>query len=345
MSLEDFLILLSDAGGECLDLLAQKASATTRRSFGNSIILFTPLYIANYCQNSCAYCSFAKTQSIVRRQLTFDEIRREAEAIGNTGIRHVLVLSGEAPTITTFEYLTRSLEIISGYFSSVGIELYPLQEQEYGFLISTGLIDSLTLYQETYDEAVYRQLHPAGPKSDYEFRLEAPDRACRQQIHAVTIGALLGLSDVRKEAYALAIHAQYLQNTYPGVELSLSFPRLRPMVSDFKAHTKVTDRQLVQLMCAFRLLFPSAGITLSTRESIKFRDGVMRLGITKVSAGVSTAVGGHGLAPSTAQFEIADTRSVAAMKNDLRAAGFQPVTQDWNMKLTHGTPLIKSIQQ
>ena len=333
-SVEDLLVLLSDSALDYLEPMAQKAEAVTRRHFGNVISLFTPLYISNYCNNKCAYCSFANEHLINRKQLTFEEIEKEAVAISKTGIRHILVLTGEAPDVATFDYIKQSLGIVADHFSAIGIEVYPLTEEEYGELIIDGYVDSLTIYQETYNEKLYQTYHQGGPKGNYFYRLEAIERACTQKIRAVTIGALLGLDDFRREAFYLALHALYLQKSFPDVEISLSFPRICPLVEDFVPQFTVTDKQLVQLVTALRLMFPTLGITMTTRESAKFRDGIIPLGITKVSAGVSTAVGGHIGEPSTTQFEIADLRSVSEMQRDLLANGFQPVMHDWNMKMS-----------
>lgn len=334
LSIEDLLVLLSDPAADYLEPMAQKAAAITRRHFGNVITLFTPLYISNYCTNRCTYCSFAHEHAINRRQLSFEEVEKEAIAISKTGIRHILVLTGEAPDKATFDYLRQSLSIIANHFSAIGIEVYPLTGGQYEELINAGYMDSLTIYQETYNEELYKTYHRGGPKENYFHRLETIERACRQRIRAVTIGALLGLDDLRREAFAVAHHALYLQKTFPDVEISLSFPRICPLVENFIPGVVVTDRQLVQLITAFRIMFPTLGITMTTRESARFRDNIMPLGITKVSAGVSTAVGGHIGKPSTTQFEIADYRSVSEMQRDLLANGFQPVMHDWNMKMS-----------
>jgi 2-iminoacetate synthase len=334
ISTEDLLVLLSGPALDYLEPMAQKAAAITRRHFGNVISLFTPLYISNYCTNRCAYCSFAREHSINRKQLTFDEVEKEADAISRSGIRHILVLTGEAPGMATFDYVKECLGIIARHFSAIGIEVYPLAEEEYGELIISGYVDSLTLYQETYNEKLYQKYHQGGPKADYFYRLETIERACRQRIRAVTIGALLGLDDFRREAFAIALHALYLQKNFPDVEISLSFPRICPLVENFTPKISITDRQLVQLVTAFRIMFPTLGITITTRESARFRNNIIPLGITKVSAGVSTAVGGHIGEPSTTQFEIADHRSVSEMQRDLLAIGFQPVMHDWNMKMS-----------
>jgi 2-iminoacetate synthase len=328
---KDYLALLSDAAAPFLEQMAQKADRITRRHFGNVIFIFTPLYISNYCDNSCAYCSFGRQQTIRRRHLSFDEIRAEALRISAGGIRHVLVLTGEARAKATPAYCEGALRILRDYFSSIAIEIYPLTEGEYHDLIGCGA-DGLTIYQETYEEDRYGMLHSGGPKQDYGFRLEAPERACRQGIRSVTVGALLGLSDPVRDAFSAGLHAAYLQRTFPEVEVSVAFPRLRPLVAAFKQEYPVSDRRLAQTITALRLFLPTAGITLSTRENANFRNAALPLGVTRMSAGVSTAVGGHTSPEATPQFEIADTRTVDEVKDDLLRLGFQPVMHDWNGK-------------
>jgi 2-iminoacetate synthase len=332
-TIDDFAVLLSKAAEGYLEPMAQQARALTRSHFGNAVVLFTPLYISNYCDNGCRYCSFACQHQIGRHQLGPREIERECESISASGIRHILVLTGESRTHSTPDYLAESISVIAPHFSSVAIEVYPLQEQEYGRLIGLG-VDALTLYQEVYDKERYRVLHPFGPKKDYLFRLETPERACRQNIRALTIGALLGLGDVHYEALCTALHLSYLHRNFPAVELSVSLPRLRPLVATFDDCTPVGDRAFVQILLAFRLVFPHIGITISTRESQQFRDNLLPLGVTKMSAGVSTAVGGHSSEDSVAQFEIDDTRSVEQVSSDLQRLGYQPVLHDWNHRLT-----------
>jgi 2-iminoacetate synthase len=328
----DLLALLSDAADARAETMARAARDLTRRNFGNAVTLFTPLYISNYCTNACTYCAFAAHRDIVRRHLSLDEIRREAETIAATGMRHVLLLTGEAPQKATLDYIIGAIRILREYFSSIGIEIYPLDQAGYARCIGEGA-DSLTIYQEVYDEAAYRRLHPSGPKADYRFRLDAPERACEQAIHAVTVGPLLGLHDARTEAFFALLHARWLQDHFPGTEVSVAFPRLRPFTAEFTDAHPATDRQYVRIQAAARLFLPTAGITVSTRESRAFRDNILPLGVTKMSAGVSTAVGGHALDASTEQFEIADTRSLDEMKQDLLALGFQPVLHDWNGRL------------
>jgi 2-iminoacetate synthase len=327
----DFLALLSDTAQGFLEPMAEKAYGITRRHFGKAVVLFTPLYISNLCENVCAYCSFARQHAIARKHLTFDEIREESRRIAENGIRHILVLTGESRRAAHIGYLTESIRIIGQAFSSVGIEIYPLTEDEYRALIDQG-VDGLTIYQEVYDEAAYRGLHSGGPKENYHFRLDAPERAARQGIRGITVGALMGLGDARREAFFTGLHARYLQKTFPDVEISASFPRIRPLAGDFVPPFPVSDAQFVQTIMAARIFLGNAGITLSTRESGQFRDSVLPLGVTKMSAGVSTAVGAHSAGTSTAQFEIADKRTVNDVKTDLQAMGFQPVMQDWNSR-------------
>lgn len=329
----DFLALLSDAALDYLELMARRAFELTRRCFGNAVVLFTPMYVSNYCDNTCAYCSFAQTNRIGRRQLSIEEVRLDGEEIGRSGMRHVLLLSGESRRTASVEYLGECIGVLKEYFSSIAVEVYPLTESEYGLLRGAGA-DSLTIYQEVYDEEVYRRMHQGGPKSDYAFRIEAPERACRRDMHAVTIGALLGLQDHRTESFFTALHLKYLQDTFPAVDVGVSLPRIRPLVKGFTIEHPVDERRLVQLLVAFRLFAPTAGITLSTREEARLRDGLVPLGVTKMSAGVSTAVGGHSGSATTGQFEIADRRTVGEIQQRLLSLGFQPVMHDWNHLLS-----------
>ncbi|MFP4418018.1 MAG: 2-iminoacetate synthase ThiH [Chitinispirillaceae bacterium] len=334
-TLDDLPTLLAPGAEAWLEPMAQKAALLTRNHFGNVIFLFTPLYISNICENCCPYCSFARQHKIKRKHLSIDEIRRECERIKQTGLRHILVLTGESRKVMPFGKLAEALSVIKGYFSTVSIEVYPLRQEEYAELVSMG-VDGLTIYQEVYNEQVYRRLHRGGPKENYPFRLDAPERACRAGMRTVAIGPLLGLYDWRMECLCTAAHMHYLQQTYPEVEFSMSFPRIRPQAGSFEPASPVSEHQLVQIITAFRLLFPHMGITVSTRESGKFRDGVLPLGVTRMSAGVSTAVGTHSDDPSTTQFEIADRRSVDEMKQDLLKRGFQPVLHDWHAMLSGG---------
>lgn len=339
LSLEDLPVLLSPVAQPYLEEMAQRAYTLTRNHFGNTIQIFTPFYISNYCQNRCEYCSFSFDNKIIRKQLSFEQIEIEAKNIAKTGIRHVLVLTGEAETVTTFDYLKESLKIISQYFSSVAIEVHPLQAEQYKTLIEEAGVDALTLYQETYSTEKYKQYHTRGPKMDYLARLNTPEYAAQHSMRLITLGPLLGLDRFDHEVFYTALHLKYLAQRYPQSEFAVSFPRIRPLAGEFKVDAPITDRQYVQVITAFRILFPHIGITLSTREAPEFRDNLIPLGITKISAGVSTAVGGHTeeIKTSTTQFEIADHRDVDTMKADLLRAGFQPVMHDWNNTLNIST--------
>lgn len=328
----DFLSLLSDAAEPFLEEIAQKAAVLTSKYFGKTIKIFTPLYISNYCQNKCSYCSFASQHHINRRHLSLDEVRAEAEKISHSGIRHILLLTGEAPSLVTLKYIKDSVELLREYFSSVAIEIYPMTSEAYAELIDAG-VDGLTIYQETYNQTLYKKLHTGGPKADYRFRLETPERASAQGIRSVTIGALFGLHNWRSEAFFTASHASFLQKKFPSVEIGVSFPRLRPQAGEYVAQNVVSDRQYVRMLVAMRLFLPFAGITVSTRESESFRSAIIPLGVTKMSAGVSTAVGGHTGDASTSQFEIADVRTLEQVKADLQNLGYQPVMHDWSSKL------------
>jgi 2-iminoacetate synthase len=330
---QDYLALLSPAAASFLEPMAQKAAALTRRHFGNVVFVFTPLYLSNYCDNVCAYCSFSRQQPIRRRHLEIDEIKKEAERIATMGIRHLLALTGESRRYAPPSYLEAALAVLRERFSSIALEVYPLTEEEYARCIAAGA-DGLTIYQETYDQERYRSLHHGGPKSDFAFRLHAPERACGSGIRTVTVGALLGLADPLSDAFFAGLHAAWLQDRFPSVEVALAFPRMRPLVAEFKQAAEVSDRQLVQMILAARLFLPRAGITVSTRESAILRNNLLPLGVTRMSAGVSTSVGGHTSLDETPQFEIADTRSVEELRRDLEERGFQAVMHDWNTGYT-----------
>jgi len=327
----DYLALLSPAASapEYLEMMARRAKEITRAHFGNVIFLFTPLYVSNICDNLCPYCSFAHQHRIKRRHLNVGEVRREAELIAQTGLRHILMLTGESRAGASMQYLQECAGVLKEFFSSIAIEVYPLDESEYAQLVGCG-VDGLTVYQETYDKDIYTGLHRGGPKEDFEYRLLAPERACRAGMRAVTVGALLGLAPPVRDAWMSGLHARYILDKFPSVEISGSFPRLRPQEGEFVPAQAVGDRAFVQYMAAFRLFMPSAGITVSTRESAPLRDSILPLGPTKMSAGVSTSVGQGSGDATESQFEIADRRSVSEMQRDLLAQGFQPVLVDWN---------------
>jgi len=328
---EDLAVLLSPAALSYLEPMSKKAQALTLRNFGHTIGLFTPLYLANFCTNQCVYCSFHIGNKITRCKLTVEQVLQEGKAICATGLQHLLLLTGESRTQSGPDYIEENVRALRPMFASLGLEVYPLSTEEYGRLFQAG-VDSVTLFQETYDEIIYAEVHPAGPKHNYHYRLEAPDRACEAGISSVNIGALLGLSDWRRDAFYSALHANYLQRTYPGVEVSISVPRLRPYAGSFKPSAAlVTDEDLVQIILAYRLFLPRAGITLSTRESPQMRENLLPLGITRISAGSLTSVGGYSEINNvgSAQFEIADERSVPEVVQMIRSKGYLPAYCDW----------------
>ncbi len=328
----DFLALLSPVASGCLEQMARKAHRLTGQYFGHTIQLFIPLYISNFCSNECVYCGFHRGNKISRKKLSLAEIEDEAKAIAATGIRHILLLTGEAPGITPIDYLADSVRLLKRYFSSVAIEIYPLDEVEYRLLHLAGA-DGLTLFQEVYDEDRYKLVHKAGRKTDYRYRLDAPERGARAGLRMVNIGPLLGLGEVRSEMFFCGLHAKYLDDTFLETEVALSLPRMNPAEGNYQPEFEADDRAFVQFMTALRCFLPRAGITVSTRESAAFRDKLIRLGVTRFSAGSCTGVGGYGEGQETGtpQFEITDERSVDEVVQAIRDAGYQPVYKDWDM--------------
>jgi 2-iminoacetate synthase len=325
----DFLCLLSPAAGAHLEPMAQKAHALTVAQFGRTMVLYTPLYLSNFCTNSCLYCGFSRKNRIDRRRLSLEAVEREARAIADSGLKHILILTGDAPAVAGVDYIESCCRVLRRYFPAIGIEVYALSEADYRRLIDAG-VESLTLYQETYNPDLYRRLHPEGPKRDYRYQLDAPERACRAGMRAVNLGALLGLDDWRRDAFFTGLHAHYLQELYAQTEIGVSLPRMRPHAGGFQPVCRVEDRHIVQIMTALRLFMPRVGTAISTRESAPFRDRLVPLGVTRMSAGSCTAVGGRtDSSGSTGQFDIADERSVKEMVAMLRRAGWQPVFQDW----------------
>lgn len=325
----DFLALMSPKASKFLELMARKAQKLTIMNFGKVIFMYTPLYLANFCVNQCAYCGFNVKNHISRKILTMDELSFEAEKIASKGIRHILILTGESRKHTPVSYINEAVLHLKNYFKSISIEIYPLEASEYSQLIEAG-VDGLTIYQEVYNEETYDRIHISGPKKNYRFRLDTPERACSVGMRSVNIGSLLGLDDVMKEAFFAGIHASYLQNKYLESEISISFPRIRSHVGEFEPKSCVSDSQLVQIILATRLYMPRAGITISTRENATLRDNLMGLGVTKMSAGSSTKVGGYSLEDnSDGQFDIMDERDVDEMRSAIYKKGYQPVFKDW----------------
>ncbi|MFH2057461.1 MAG: 2-iminoacetate synthase ThiH [Pseudomonadota bacterium] len=328
----DLLNLLSKKAEDYLEVMAQKAQVITRQYFGRTISLYAPLYISDYCSNHCTYCGFNCSIDFRRTKLTLDQIDAEAKAIFDMGIRHILVLTGEAPAKTPLSYLEEAVRIMKKYFSSIALEVFPMDEADYRVLNRAGA-DSLTVYQETYDRSIYKEVHPRGRKADYSYRLMTPDRGAKAGFRAVNIGALFGLGGPRIEAFMGGLHARYLEREYPHVEVSLSLPRMTKAEGGIEPKNVLSDMGFVQTMLAWRLFMPRLGITISTRESAQFRDQLIYLGATRFSAGSKTDVGGYALKAkgATVQFEITDTRSVDQTVQMIRGSGYQPVFKDWEI--------------
>jgi 2-iminoacetate synthase len=330
LSAQDFAVLLSPVAGGYLEKMAQAAHRLTVRHFGWNIQMYTPLYLANYCVNRCVYCGFNSGNPIPRRQLNLAEVELEARAIAASGLQHLLILTGESSQYSSVDYIRDCVTVLRRYFASISIEIYPVSQPEYQRLITAG-VDGMTIYQEVYNPVVYERLHPAGPKRNYRFRLETPERAGEAAMRTLGIGALLGLYDWRSEVFFTGLHAAYLQKRFPDAEIGVSFPRMRPQFGDYQPESPVDDRSLVQSITAMRLFLPRVGITLSTRENAQLRDNLLKLGVTRMSAGSSTAIGGHTDGQdSVGQFEISDKRSVIEMRRALEAKGYKPVMQDWH---------------
>ncbi len=327
---EDFKALLSPAAEPLLERMAQRAKKETAKHFGNAVCLFTPLYIANYCENECVYCGFNCKNKIHRAKLTSEEIENEMKTIAATGLKEILLLTGESRKMSDVEYIGGAVKTAARYFSTVGIEIYPLNSDEYRYLHDCGA-DFVSVYQETYDTDVYERKHLRGHKRVYPYRFNAQERAIMGGMRGVAFGSLLGLGDFRRDAYAAGMHAYYIQKKYPRAEISFSFPRMRPYINNAKnSPNDVHETQLLQIMTAYRIFMPYAGITISTRERAGFRDNVIGIAATKISSGVSVGVGGHSEEnKGDEQFEISDPRSTDEVKAAIAARGMQPVFTDY----------------
>lgn len=327
---EDLKILLSPAAADFLETMAAKAKIETMKHFGNSVCLFTPLYIANYCENECVYCGFNCKNKINRGKLSYDDIDKELKAIAKTGLKEVLILTGECRNQSNVEYIGEALKTAKKYFTTIGIEIYPLNSDEYAYLRECGA-DFVSVYQETYDTKRYEEVHLSGSKRIYPYRFNAQERALIGGMRGVAFGSLLGLSDFRKDAFAAGIHADLIRRKYPQAEISFSLPRLRPYINNAENNPNdVHETQLLQVMLAYRLFMPYAGITISTRERAGFRDNVIGMAATKISAGVSVGVGGHEEeTKGDEQFEISDPRSVKEVCQAIIKKGLQPVYTDY----------------
>jgi len=330
-SLEDFKALLSAAAEPFLEQIARKARLETRKHFGNSAYFFTPIYISNYCENYCIYCGFNCHNKIKRAKLSMEEIHEEMKAIAETGLEEILILTGESRKASDVKYIGEACKIAKKYFKNIGIEVYPMNSDEYRYLRECGA-DYVTVFQETYNSDKYETLHLAGHKRIFPYRFNAQERALMGGMRGVAFAALLGLDDFRKDALGTGMHAYLIQRKYPWAEISISCPRLRPIINNASINPKdVHEKQLLQIMCAYRIFLPFAGMTISTRERAEFRDNVVGLAATKISAGVSTGIGSHSESEDKgdAQFEIADTRGLEEIYESLKKRGIQPVMNDY----------------
>jgi len=363
LALDDFASLLSPAACELLEPMARRSQAVTRRRFGNVMRLFAPLYLSNECVNNCKYCGFSRNNPILRVTLSVEETRREAKALQAEGFRNILLVAGEHPKFVSRRYLVDCITALHGEFPSVSLEIGPMETEDYRSLVEAGA-DCLVVFQETYNRAIYGEMHTSGPKRNFEWRLETPERAYAAGFRRLGIGALYGLSDWRSEAICLAAHAEYLLRHCWKAQLTISLPRLRPCAGEFQPVTHISERDIAQLVCALRLFLPDVGIVLSTRERAEFRNGLFPLGITMISAGSHTEPGGYtgagrehlhhtergrivalaaparerqapdGEKSATGQFEIADSRSSAQVAAMLRRLGYEPVWKDWDTALS-----------
>lgn len=337
-SIEDFKALLSPAAKPFLEQMAERARLETSKHFGNTVYMFTPLYIANYCENYCVYCGFNCYNDINRMKLTMEQIEHEMKIIAESGMEEILILTGESRSMSDVKYIGEACKLARKYFRMVGLEIYPVNTDEYKFLHECGA-DYVTVFQETYDSDKYETLHLLGHKRVWPYRFDAQERALMGGMRGVAFSALLGLSDFRKDALASALHVYYLQRKYPHAEMSLSCPRLRPIINNDKINPQdVGESELCQVLCAYRIFLPFVGITVSSRESASFRNGIVKIAATKVSAGVSTGIGDHeskytgkeqNSEAGDEQFEINDNRSLNKMYKDIEDEGLQPVLNDY----------------
>lgn len=333
LTLEDFKALISPAAKPYLEQMAQLSQRLTQKRFGKTIQMYIPLYLSNECQNICAYCGFSLDNKIRRKTLTDAEILRETAAIKSMGYDHILLVTGEANMTVGVAYLKNAIRLLRPHFSHIAMEVQPLSEADYVDLIDEGL-NTVLVYQETYHREDYKIHHPKGKKSNFDYRLETPDRLGNAGIHKIGLGVLIGLEDWRTDSFFTALHLDYLEKVYWRTRYSVSFPRLRPFSGGLAPKAEMSDRELVQLICAFRIFDADAELSMSTRESEKFRDHIIGLGITSISAGSRTNPGGYVVEPaSLEQFEISDERSPGEIASVIRQQGYEPVFKDWDQCL------------
>lgn len=330
-TVEDFKALLSPSAEKFIEEIAQKARYEKQKHFGNSVYMFTPLYISNYCENLCIYCGFNCKNKIHRAKLNYEEIEKEMQAISESGLQEILILTGESRKYSDVEYIGEACKIASKYFKVVGLEIYPVNSDEYRYLHECGA-DYVTVFQETYNSDKYSELHLGGNKRIFPYRFNAQERAVMGGMRGVGFAALLGLDNFRKDAFAVGLHASLIQQKYPHAEIAISCPRLRPIINNENINPRdVHEKQLLQIVCAYRIFLPYSNITISTRENQKFRDNIVDIAATKISAGVDVGIGGHGENEKKGdeQFEISDPRNVKEVYNALVEKGLQPVMSDY----------------
>ncbi|TXE07933.1 2-iminoacetate synthase ThiH [Gelidibacter salicanalis] len=330
ITLKDFKVLISPAAKPFIEQMAQRSQALTKKRFGNTIQMYLPMYLSNECQNICTYCGFSMTNKIRRKTLSDKEILEEVAHIKRLGYDHILLVTGEANSTVGVSYLKNAIGLIREHFSNISIEVQPLDQEDYETLIEEGLY-AVLVYQETYHKATYKIHHPKGKKSNFDYRMDTPDRLGKAGVHKIGIGALFGLEDWRVDSFYTALHLKYLQKTYWKTKYSISFPRLRPHEGNVQPKVEMTDADLVQLICAYRMLDEDVELSMSTRESAKFRNNIIKLGITSISAESKTNPGGYAVAPeSLEQFEISDERSTEEIKQMIQSQGYEVVWKDWD---------------
>lgn len=332
-NLEDFKALISPIAKDYLEPMAQKSKTLTKNRFGNTMQMYAPMYLSNECQNICTYCGFSLTNKIPRRTLTDKEILLEGDFLKKKGYQHILLVTGEANQTVGVDYLNNAIGLLQPHFANISMEIQPLDKPDYIRLIEQGLYATL-VYQETYHKETYKIHHPKGKKSNFDYRLDTPDRLAKAGIHKIGIGALLGLEDWRADSFFTALHLNYLQKTYWKTRYSISFPRLRPFSGGLEPKVEMTDADLLQLICAYRIVFEDVELSISTREHARFRDHIAHLGITSMSAESKTNPGGYAVDPqSLEQFEISDERSTESITQMLKNIGIEPVWKDWEQLL------------
>ena len=323
--------VLNNTDPKFIEGIAKESKKITQQYFGRTISLYAPLYLSNYCSSQCTYCGFGSQNRINRFKLTHKEIQKEMDCISTEGIENILLLTGESYKATPLSYLEDAVTIAKNYFPNISLEIHPLEENEYHKLFLAG-VDGLTIYQETYNKNIYKQVHLSGKKADYNYRLQTPLRAANAGIRSISLGILLGLSEASEDLFCLFSHLNEMEKTFPGIEYSFSFPRLRPKKGQKPFTNSINNATFTKIICLARILFPRVGINLSTRESANFRNHALEFGITKISAGSNTSVGGYTLKnieEQNPQFDIEDTRSVNEMIKTLKNRQFDPVLTDW----------------